>query len=383
MRIRDTRVASFGAVFGREPAVVASAPGRVNLIGEHTDYNDGFVLPFAIPQRTRVQLAGRDDDVVRLATSREPGLVQLRLGELEPRATTSWSSYPAGVLWALAEAGHPVRGVDLLVDGDVPAGAGLSSSAALETATALALDQLWQLGLDRVELARLARAAENRFVGIPCGIMDQMAALLCAAGHALLLDTRSLTHRQLPLDLTEAGLTVLVVDSGVRHELRSSEYGLRLASCRRAAAKLGLDALRDLDEASLTAALDRLTDPVDQRRVRHVVTENARVLAVADRLEAGQLRAIGPLLTSSHESLRDDYQVACPELDTAVDSAVAAGALGARLTGAGFGGSAIALVEQSNAEAVAAAVRSGFAAAGFGSPWIYPVVASAGAAVER
>ena len=379
--------AEFAARFGRPPEVAASAPGRVNLIGEHTDYNDGFVLPFAIGQRTSVLVAARGDPTVRLATTRpdagEHDTVELTLADLAPGAVTGWAAYPAGVLWALRAAGHRTGGFDLLVDGAVPVGAGLSSSAALETATALALATRWKLDLDRITLAMIARTAETDFVGVPCGIMDQMAALACTAGHALLLDTRTLGTRQLPLDLTGAGLALLVVDTTVRHALGETAYAERLATCRTAAAELGIPALRDLAPSDLPAALELLADPVARRRVRHVVTENARVLDVAQRLDADDLDAIGSTLTASHVSLRHDYEVSCPELDTAVDAALASGALGARMTGGGFGGCAIALVTQNRAAELMAGVNAAFAAAGHRPPRVFPAQPSAGATVQR
>jgi galactokinase len=388
MRAQPAGIAGFTALFGRAPEVVASAPGRVNLIGEHTDYNDGFVLPFAIAQRTSVLLAARDDGTVRLATTRAQSSaprrpIELPLAMLRPGMPAGWAGYPAGVLWALARAGHRVRGADLLVEGGVPVGAGLSSSAALETATALAVATRWELPLSRPALAEIARSAEADYVGVPCGIMDQMAALSCTEGHVLLLDTRTLEARSLPLRPAGAGLTLLVIDTAVRHSLGDTAYPERRATCQAAAAELGVPALRDIDPAQLPSALHRLTDPVARRRVRHVVGENARVLTVADLLDTGRLAAIGPELTRSHASLRDDYEVSCAELDTAVDAAVAAGALGARMTGGGFGGCAIALVREDAVAEVTGAVVAAFAAARFAQPRVFVTVPSAGAAAVR
>jgi galactokinase len=388
MPARPDGIAVFTALFGRAPEVIASAPGRVNLIGEHTDYNDGFVLPFAIAQRTSVLLAARDDDNTRLATTRlrsggprRP--VELPLARLRPGTPDGWAGYPAGVLWALARAGHRVGGVDLLVDGGVPVGAGLSSSAALETATALALATRWELPLNRPALAAIARSAEADYVGVPCGIMDQMAALSCTEGHALLLDTRTLEARALPLQPAGAGLTLLVIDTAVRHSLGDTAYPQRRATCQAAAAELGVPALRDIDPAELPNALHRLADPVARRCVRHVVSENARVLKVAGLLDSDRLAAIGPELTNSHASLRDDYEVSCAELDTAVAAALAAGALGARMTGGGFGGCAVALVRNDAVGDVTGAVVAAFAAAGFKQPRVFASVPSAGAAAVR
>ena len=388
MVARPDGIAGFRALFGRAPEVIASAPGRVNLIGEHTDYNDGFVLPFAIAQRTTVLLAARTDDTARLATTRAGSgsprrPVELPLAGLEPGVPNGWAGYPAGVLWALARAGHRVGGVDLLVDGGVPVGAGLSSSAALETAAALAVALRWDLPLNRPELAAIARAAEADYVGVPCGIMDQMAALSCLEGHALLLDTRSLETRSLPLQPAGVGLVLLVIDTAARHSLGDSAYRERRATCEAAAAELGVPALRDIELPDLADAVRRLADPVAGRRVRHVVSENARVIDVAGLLDAGHLAAIGPELTSSHASLRDDYEVSCGELDAAVDAALAAGALGARMTGGGFGGCAIALVPEAAAEAVCGAVTEAFAAARFASPRFFATVPSAGATAAK
>jgi len=388
MRARPDGIARFTALFGRAPEVAASAPGRVNLIGEHTDYNDGFVLPFAIAQRTAVLLAARTDDTVRLATTRRRSggprrPAELSLAGLEPGVPDGWAGYPAGVLWALARAGQRVGGMDLLVAGGVPVGAGLSSSAALETATALAVAARWDLPLTRPALAAVARSAEADYVGVPCGIMDQMAALCCTEGHALLLDTRTLETRSLPLQPAGAGLTLLVIDTAVRHTLGDTAYSQRRATCQAAAAELGVPALRDIDPAELPGALRRLADPVARRRVRHVVSENARVLTAAGLLDSGRLAAIGPELTDSHASLRDDYEVSCAELDTAVDAALAAGALGARMTGGGFGGCAIALVHEQAAAEVAGAVTAAFAAARFAPPRVFRTVPSAGAAAAK
>ncbi|HEX5567363.1 MAG TPA: galactokinase [Streptomyces sp.] len=385
----------FRAVYGGEPAGVWAAPGRVNLIGEHTDYNDGFVMPLALPHTTRVAAARRDDGVLRVHSAGVPGgTVRLDVEKLVPGTVGGggvggeggWAAYPAGVVWALREAGLPpgdsgrtAGGADLYVRSDVPAGAGLSSSAALEVATAVALDALYGLDLAPEQVARLCRRAENDFVGVPCGIMDQMASACGAAGHALYLDTRDLTFRQIPFDPAAGGLRLLVVDTRVQHALGDGEYARRRAGCEEAAAALGVRALRDVPYEELDAALARLTDPALRPLVRHVVTENQRVREVADRLDAGEPRAIGPVLTAGHVSLRDDFAVSCPELDLAVEAANGAGALGARMTGGGFGGSAVVLVEEAGTEAVRAAVAGAFAAAGHRAPQIFEAVPSAGA----
>ncbi|MGK5631647.1 galactokinase [Streptomyces sp. URMC 123] len=370
---------AFRELYGTAPDGVWAAPGRVNLIGEHTDYNDGFVMPLALPNTVLAAVSRRDDDLLRLHSADVPGgVVELRADVLEP-GDGGWAAYPAGVVWALRGAGHRVTGADVHLASDVPVGAGLSSSAALEVVTALACADLFDLGLLRWQLARLCQRAENVYVGVPCGIMDQTAAACCAEGHALHLDTRDLAQRQVPFDLAGAGLRLLVVDTGVRHALGDGEYATRRERCEEGAHALGVQALRDVALERMDEALAQLSDPVVRRRVRHVVTENARVEEVVARLEAGRIRTIGPLLTAGHSSLRDDFEVSCPELDLVVEAALGAGALGARMTGAGFGGSAIALVDEGDADAVAKAVTEAFATAGHGAPRIFPAVPAAGA----
>ncbi|QES51665.1 galactokinase [Streptomyces venezuelae] len=375
-----TTADAFHRVYGTHADGVWAAPGRVNLIGEHTDYNDGFALPMALPQATRVAARRRGDGRLRLHSDRfDAGVVELEVAALAPGAVPGWARYPAGVVWALAEAGHPVGGgADLHVDSTVPTGAGLSSSAALECAVAVAFDELYGLGLTRPELARTAQRAENAFAGVPCGIMDQMASLCCTEGAALFLDSRTLGHHRVPFDLAGHGLRLLVIDTRVQHDLADGAYAGLRAGCERAAALLGLTALRDLPAEELPAALTALPAELAPL-VRHVVTENARVTEAVDRLSAGNPAALGPLLTAGHASLRDDYRVSCPETDLAVDTAVAAGALGARMTGGGFGGSVIALTPEDRADRVAAAVTAAFAAAGYGPPALLTATPSAGA----
>jgi galactokinase len=343
---------------GRDPDGVWAAPGRVNLIGEHTDYNDGFVLPAAIDLLVLVAAGRRGGGRLRLWSLQTGPPADLDLGEVGPGRVEGWAAYPAGVAWALGQAGVEVGGADLVVDGKVPAGSGLSSSAALECATATALADLHGAGLDRPALAALARRAENEVVGVPSGAMDQMVSMLGRAGHALFLDTRSLATEQVPLPLEAAALSLLVIDTRAGHRLVDGAYADRRAACEAAAAVLGVPALRG---------------------ARHVVTENARVLEAVELLRAGRLDRLGPLLAASHASLRDDYEVSSPELDTAVEVAVAAGAVGARMTGAGFGGSAIALVPGDLAAQVEDRVADAFAAAGFGPPEVRAVTPSEGA----
>ncbi|WP_282203197.1 galactokinase [Kitasatospora fiedleri] len=371
--------AVFASAFGDAPDGVWAAPGRINLIGEHTDYNEGFVLPAALPHATRVAARRRSDGLVRLFSAQGDGAVaEFAVDGLAPGSVSGWAAYPAGVFWALAEAGHPVGGADLAFDSDVPSGAGLSSSAALECATALALDELYGLGLDAPGRALLAQRAENAYVGVPCGALDQMASSCCVAGHAYFLDTRTLAGRQVPLDLPAVGLSLLVIDTRVKHDLGDGAYAGLRAGCERAAGLLGVRALRDLGVAELAAAQERL--PAELRPlVRHVVTEDQRVLDAIALLDAGDPRALGPVLTAGHASLRDDYRVSCPETDLAVAAANAAGALGARMMGGGFGGSVLALVDTDRLAEVERAVREAFAAAGYADPHAFPAVPSQGA----
>ena len=332
----------------------------MNLIGEHTDYNDGFALPFAIGAKVSVAAARRSDQLVVLTSGQEPaGPVTVALADLKPGSVRGWAAYPAGVAWALRAAGHPVGGVSLAVDADLPVGSGLSSSAALECATALAMIDLYDIAVRRTELARLARLAENDFVGAPTGVMDQTAVLCGQAGHALLLDCRTGSTTQIAFDPAGSKLTIMIIDTRARHELTDGGYAIRRAQCEQAARLLGVPALRDITDVG---ALDRLIEPLLKRRARHVVTEDSRVLRTVELLRTGQLADIGPLLTASHASLRDDFEVSWPEADVAVDVALRAGALGARMTGGGFGGSVIALAAADQVRAITAAVTREFVA---------------------
>ncbi|AEN10483.1 MULTISPECIES: galactokinase [unclassified Streptomyces] len=376
--------ASFTELYGRAPEGIWAAPGRVNLIGEYTDFNDGFVMPLALPHAARAAVARRTDGEVRLHSTDVPGgVVSLRVDDLTPHSGHGWAAYPAGVVWALREAGHPVTGADIQLTSTVPVGAGLSSSAALEVVTALALNDLFELGLTAPELAVLGQRAENDFVGVPCGVMDQMASACCTEGHALYLDTRDLTQRQVPFDLAAHGLQLLVVDTRVKHALGDGAYAERRAGCETGARTLGIPTLRDLPYDHLDEALGTLeAADVDEsvvRYVRHVVSDNHRVERVIELLDAGDLRAAGPVLDDGHRSLRDDLRVSCPELDLVVAAAGEAGALGARMTGGGFGGSAIVLVEDAAADTVTKAVVEAFTSAGYAAPGIFPAVPSAGA----
>ncbi|MBN1096289.1 galactokinase [Blastococcus sp. TML/C7B] len=351
---------AFAERFGRAPEGVWAAPGRVNVIGEHTDYNGGFVLPVALPHTTRAAVARRDDGRLVLRSLQHPGDdADLALADLAPGSPAGWAGYAAGVVAELA--GAAPGGLSVLIDGDVPAGAGLSSSAALECAVALALRDLLALGLSRAELVDVARRAENDFVGAPTGILDQSASLLCEAGAALFLDTRDRGTEQVPFDLAAAGLALLVLDSGTTHDHAEGGYRDRRRECEEAAARLGVPLLRDVPDV---AALERLADGTAEgallhRRARHVVTEDARVLRVVEVLRAGEdPRAVGPLLTEGHASLRDDFEVSVPEIDACVEAVLDAGAHGARMVGGGFGGSVVALVEADAVDAVTAAVAA-------------------------
>ncbi|MGW1027267.1 galactokinase [Streptomyces sp. NPDC002577] len=372
--------AGFEELYGAAPQGVWAAPGRVNLIGEYTDFNEGFVMPLALPHTAVAAVSRRDDGVLRLHSADIDGpIVELRVDELQPGTDTGWAAYPAGVVWVLRGAGHAVTGADIHLASTVPTGAGLSSSAALEVVTALALNDLFELGLTRPELAKLAQRAENDFVGVPCGVMDQTASACSTEGHALHLDCRDLSIRQVPFDLAAQGLQLLVVDSRVKHALGDGAYAERREGCETGARALGVSHLRDIAYEELPEALAKLDDERVRRYVRHVVSDDHRVDQVIALLDAGDVRAIGPVLTEGHASLRDDLRISCPELDLAVDTANAAGALGARMTGGGFGGSAIVLVETADAETVTKSVVEAFAAAGYTAPRVFPAVPSAGA----
>jgi galactokinase len=368
--------------FGETPDGVWLAPGRANLMGEHTDYNEGWVLPFALGQGIRAAAAERPGSRLVLCSRQEADAAEVSLDGLEPGLVTGWAAYPAGVAWALGRAGYQVPGACLAIDSDLPAGAGLSSSAALECATALALTELAGLSVDRRELAAIARRAENEFVGTPSGIMDQSASLLCQPGHALLLDCRSLETSQVPFDPAEAGARVLLINTRSRHELTDGDYGRRRAECEQAARLLGVPSLRYLTDVADTA---RLTDPVLRRRARHVVSDDQRVLEVVGLLRSGPSGSgsaypeIGRLLTQAHRSLRDDFEVSWPEADAAVDASLAAGALGARMIGGGFGGSVLALVPGDAAGPVREAVARAFAERSWTAPEFIAGAASDGA----
>jgi galactokinase len=388
--LAEATARGFDDAYGRGCAGVWSAPGRVNLIGEHTDYNEGFVLPFAIGARTSVAAAPRNDGVLALASAQFPGPVTaVRLADIAPGAVSGWTAYPAGVAWALGladPAAAGTGGASLYINSAVPTGSGLSSSAALECAVALALRDLWELGASRGELARACQRAENEVVGAPTGIMDQFASLFGEPGSAVLIDCRALRGENVPLALEAAGLEIVLADTREQHAHAAGGYADRRASCDRAARILGVRALRDVGLDDLDQAASAL-DAETFRRVRHVVTENERVLDAVAALRAGALEsdpaALGALLTASHRSMRHDFEITTPALDLAAATAVEAGAAGARMTGGGFGGAIIALVARDRAAQTAEAITAAFARAGFTSPRLDTVAPSDGARRDR
>jgi galactokinase len=393
--LRDDVREAFSERFGHRPLGIWSAPGRVNLIGEHTDYNQGFVLPLAIDRRTVVAAGPRDDGVLRVGSTfaGDELFTEITIAELDDlrergELDGDWSQYPLGVAWALGEALaeggggadlQAVPGLDLMVDSNVPVGAGLSSSAAIECAVAVALNELWRLGIPLADLARVGQRAENDFVGAPTGIMDQTASLLGKRDSVVFLDCRSLETEIVTLGLADAGLELVVIDTGVTHAHETGGYAERRASCERAALLMGVESLRDLTVDDLEAASHKLSENTFHR-MRHVITENQRVLDVVAALRTDGPAAIGELLDASHRSMRDDFEISTPELDLAVEIAQANGALGARMTGGGFGGAAIALVPAGDVSRLQVAVDGGFAEHGFGMPETFTVAASDGAA---
>jgi galactokinase len=383
MNLTYAAIAGFEAAYGRLPDVAWSAPGRVNLIGEHTDYNDGLVLPFAIAERTVVAAgrAGASGAVIAAASAGYPDVARRRLKDIGPGAIPGWAAYPLGVAWALQRHANGPVSASLYISSAVPEGAGLSSSAALEMGVASALDDLWALGLSPAELARAGQLAENEVVGAPTGIMDQYASLLGVADAAVFLDCRTQEAGTVPLRLRRAGLELVLIDTGERHAHAAGGYAARRAACEKAAHALGVPALRDLtpdDLPRMACVLDGETF----RRARHVITENERVTQAVAALEAGDAPGVGRLLTASHASMRDDFEITTPALDLAVEAALRGGALGARMTGGGFGGAVIALVAADRVPSLAEAVTGAFRAARHRAPHVRPVVPSGGARKE-
>lgn len=375
--------ALFTDVFGAQPAGVWASPGRVNLIGEHMDYNGGPCVPMALPHATYVALSPREDDEVRITS--EGALPEVWAGSLASiypgGSQPTWVSYALGAAYTLTQLGHIIRGVDAAIVSCVPRSAGLSSSAAIECAVALALVDTFGLSITRSELVLACHKAENEVAGAPTGTMDQSASLLGDEGKVLAINISGGHTELVDFDLATHGLALLVIDTRASHALVDGQFAARRASCDAVAAREGVRVLADIaDDSTL---LSRLADPTELKRVRHVVTEIGRVTDIVDLLKAGNYDAIGPLLDSSHASLRDDYEVSCPELDVAVDVARAYGALGARMTGAGFGGSAIALVPTELVTRVEQAIEAAYAERGWQEPhFIQAVAAKAGRRVR-
>jgi galactokinase len=361
------------------PDVIASAPGRVNLIGEHIDFSQGFVLPFAIEDRTFARIRKREDQLIRIRSlQRRDEVIETSIDQLAPAGTGDWERYVLGVIWAL----KIQSGVDIEIDGRVPLGAGLSSSAALECAVAVGLNELFDCGHTLKELALLAQKAENDYVGVPCGIMDQSVSLMAKSGSALLLDCRDLDTRLVPFDLAASGLQLLIIDTQVQHALIDGGYAQRRQSCESVVAKLDIASLRDLSLSALADAKNQITAE-EYNRAHHAVTEISRVLKAVDALTNKDFNSLGELMNASHQSLRDDYEVSCPELNCAVDTAISHGAIGARMVGGGFGGSAIALADQAKIAEIEDAIKVAFASAGFHAPRFFTSLPSDGARIEK
>lgn len=367
--------ATFKELYGQPAEVFAEAPGRVNLIGEHIDYSEGFVLPFAIADRTFALIAKNDDGLVRIASQqRKNRIFTININDVKPGSAGDWEKYVLGVLWTLGI----TTGVDILVDGHVPSGAGLSSSAALECSVAVGLNTLFNLGKSLEDLARATQKAENDYVGMPCGIMDQSVSLMGREGSALLLDCRDLTTESVPFDVASAGLELLIIDTQAHHALVDGGYAERRASCESVAAKLGIPSMRHLTMEILDSRKSEVTD-TEYIRARHAVTEIQRVKDAVVALRANDFTTLGRLINESHFSLRDDYTVSCPELDAAVDASLEAGALGSRMVGGGFGGSAIALIKADQIEPVKDAIKKAYGDKGFKAPRFFTSLPSAGA----
>lgn len=380
MSLKDRVATTFTEHFGGAPEWIVRAPGRVNLIGEHTDYNDGFVLPMAIDRAVYIACRPIREQVVRVhsldfGATREFDLQRVAaLGA----AGDGWLEYLKGTAWALQDAGCPLSGWEGVLAGDVPIGAGLSSSAAVELATARVFAAVADLPWEPGVMARLAQRAENQWVGVNCGIMDQMISAAGREGHALLLDCRSLESDLVPLP---PGVAVVVLDTGTRRGLVDSAYNERRAQCEAAARIFGVAALRDVDEETFAARMGEL-DEITRRRARHVVGENARTVRAAEVMRMGDAQGLGQLMDESHRSLRDDFAVSSPALDAMVECARAApGCYGARMTGAGFGGCAVALVAEGDAAAFAAATADAYRRATGCDPSVYVCRATAGAAL--
>ncbi len=359
------------------PAVHFSAPGRINLIGEHTDYNGGFALPIAVPQRTVVTYHPAEGATLLVRSDRAPDPVDIPL-DTTPGGVTGWAAYVAGVVWALRGAGHRVPAGTMSITSDVPMGSGLASSAALACAALGAILAATGASLGHAEQARLAQRAENDYVGAPTGLLDQLAILFAEPRRAQLIDFRDLTVAAVDFDPDSHGVALLLINSHATHQHAGGEYAARRASCERSAAQLGVASLRDIQHLG-PSALARLPDDVDVRRARHIVTENQRVLDCVDALRCNDFGEAARLWTASHASMRDDFQITTDHIDLIAEAAVAAGALGARMTGGGFGGCVIALSDTARAAAVGDGVRKALRDRGYREPTIVATHAGAGA----
>ena len=367
----------FQELFGAAPEVVAVAPGRVNLVGEHVDFLDGFVLPFAIKDVTTAAISRNSDSIIRVASMQRDGeIFKIPVAELEPLTGEPWTRYPIGVVWSLGIK----SGLNILIDGQVPLGAGLSSSAALESSVATALNHLFDLKISKPNLSLAAQKAENIYVGMPCGIMDQSVSIMANEGFALLLDCRDLSTQDIEFNIEPAGLELLVIDTQVHHALVDGGYAERRASCEKAVSVLGITSLRDISVEDFVARKSEL-DPVTYIRAFHAVTEMRRVLDGVAALKANDFETFGKIVTECHQSLRDNYTVSCPELDVAADTALKYGSLGSRMIGGGYGGSAISLNKKSDTEKIKVEIRKAFEANGFIAPRFFTSLPSAGARV--
>jgi len=379
-RIAHDLRSTFGRLHGRAPSDVFAAPGRVNLMGEHTDYNGGLCLPVALPHAAYTAIGRRDDDTVTFTSLQQPDVFIARISDLSAETVSGWAAYAAGVVWALREAGVDLPGMDLVIDSRVPLGAGLSSSAAIECSVALAACGIARRAVDdetRRHLVGVCMRAEREVAGAPTGGMDQTVSLLGQEGSALLIDCRNWHTEQVTWPFHDGSVHLLVVDTRASHALSDGQYAARRTDCELAAAQLGVGSLRDV--ADVAGALDRLADGRLRRRARHVFSENQRVADAASALRTGDAPALGASFDESHASLRDDFEVSCAELDTVVEAARDAGALGARMTGGGFGGSAIVLVDQAAVDSVEAAIAAAFDARGWTPPGFLRATPAAGA----